>query len=32
MFDQKKILEQKFGEWKGDDEQIDDVLLMGIKI
>ena len=30
--DQNKILQEKFNEWKGDNEQIDDVLVMGIKI
>jgi tetratricopeptide (TPR) repeat protein len=29
---QKIILEQKFNEWKGDFDQIDDVLVIGIKI
>ncbi len=29
---QKNILEKKFTEWKGDNKQIDDILVMGIKI
>lgn len=32
MSEQKKVYEQVFNEWKGDNEQIDDVLLIGIKI
>jgi serine phosphatase RsbU (regulator of sigma subunit) len=32
MFEQKTLLEDKFKEWKGLEEQIDDVLVMGIKI
>jgi serine phosphatase RsbU (regulator of sigma subunit) len=32
MEKQQQILEQKFDEWKGNLEQIDDVLLIGIKI
>ena len=30
--EQKKVVEQIYDEWKGDNEQIDDVLLLGIKI
>jgi serine phosphatase RsbU (regulator of sigma subunit) len=32
MFEQKTILEDKFKNWKGLEEQMDDVLVMGIKI
>lgn len=32
MVQQKDILEEKFEKWRGDHEQIDDVLVMGIKI
>ena len=32
MQEQKKVLADKFEEWKGDYEQIDDVCLMGIRI
>ena len=32
MVKQKKLLEQKFHRWKGDLEQIDDILIMGFKI
>jgi len=32
MKEQKEILEKNFEEWKGNHEQIDDVLVMGIKI
>jgi len=32
MARQKQILEQTFDEWKGNLEQVDDVLLMGVKI
>ena len=33
MQDQKNILEQKFGNWKGsENEQTDDILMIGIKI
>ena len=32
MKEQKQILEQKFSDWRGSYEQIDDVLVMGIKI
>lgn len=32
MRDQKRILEDRFYEWKGTHEQIDDVLVMGIKV
>lgn len=32
MAEQKKILENSFDEWKGEFEQIDDVLVIGIKI
>jgi len=31
MHEQKAILEKKFGEWKRDVEQIDDILVMGIR-
>ena len=30
--EQKRILENSFDEWKGDLEQVDDVLIIGIKI
>jgi len=30
--DQKKILESKFLEWKGSNEQTDDVLVIGLKL
>lgn len=30
--DQKKLLYQEFTEWKGDNEQLDDTLLVGIKL
>jgi serine phosphatase RsbU (regulator of sigma subunit) len=32
MSEQKKVLEKRFDEWKGDVEQTDDVLVIGIKI
>ena len=32
MEDQSKVINQEFEKWKGDNEQIDDVLIMGIKI
>ena len=32
MEEQKAILDKTFGDWKGDLEQLDDVLVMGIKI
>jgi len=32
MSEQKKILESEFNNWKGNKEQIDDVLVMGIKL
>jgi sigma-B regulation protein RsbU (phosphoserine phosphatase) len=32
MKEQKKILEERFDDWKGDQDQTDDVILIGIKI
>jgi serine phosphatase RsbU (regulator of sigma subunit) len=32
MLDQKEVLEKEFDMWKGDEEQIDDVLILGIKL
>ena len=32
LSEQKKILEQTFENWKGNNEQTDDVLIIGIKI
>ena len=32
MIEQKELLEVEFNMWKGDFEQIDDILVMGIKI
>jgi serine phosphatase RsbU (regulator of sigma subunit) len=32
MFEQKKVLETNLNEWKGNIEQIDDILVIGIKI
>ena len=32
MFEQKEILKKTFNEWKGDHEQIDDVVVLGFKI
>ncbi len=32
MDEQKRLLEEQFNVWKGDSEQIDDVLVMGIRI
>ncbi len=32
MHDQKEALEKEFDDWKGDHEQIDDVLMIGIKL
>ena len=32
LHEQKQVLEQKYFEWKGDREQIDDVLVIGFKI
>ncbi|HEY9083270.1 MAG TPA: SpoIIE family protein phosphatase [Vicingaceae bacterium] len=32
MDDQKEILEQRFNEWKGDLEQVDDVCVIGVRI
>jgi len=29
---QKEIIEQTFYKWKGENEQVDDVLIMGVKI
>ncbi len=31
MAEQKQLLEKAFSDWKGDLEQVDDVLVMGIK-
>jgi hypothetical protein len=31
MEDQKKLLEENFYNWKGKREQIDDVILMGVR-
>lgn len=32
MSQQKEILDQNFKEWKGDQEQVDDVIVMGIRV
>ncbi len=32
MDEQKNILNQKFEDWKGNLEQVDDVLLIGIRV
>jgi len=32
MHEQKKILEEKFEEWKGKNDQIDDIMILGIKM
>lgn len=32
MLDQKAAVEKAYGDWKGDNEQIDDVLMVGIKV
>jgi len=32
MHDQKEVIEKEFYDWKGDQEQIDDVLMIGIKL
>lgn len=32
MNEQKKILEEQFDEWKGDQEQIDDVIVIGVRV
>jgi len=32
MVDQYKILEQTIEEWRGDTEQIDDILVMGLRV
>ena len=32
MSQQMEILDQEFNDWKGDEEQVDDVIVMGIKI
>jgi hypothetical protein len=32
MPEQKKALEEKFIEWKGNNNQIDDIMIMGIKM
>ena len=32
MDDQREILEQRFNEWKGDLEQVDDVCVIGVRI
>jgi hypothetical protein len=32
MDEQKSVLNKKFEDWKGDLEQVDDVLLIGIRI
>jgi hypothetical protein len=32
MADQKEIISNFFFDWKGDYEQVDDILLMGIKV
>ena len=31
MNEQKTILENTINEWRGDDEQIDDILVMGVQ-
>jgi len=32
MLQQMEILDQEFNDWKGDQEQVDDVIVMGIRI
>lgn len=32
MNEQRKILEERFDEWKGDHEQVDDVMVIGIRV
>ena len=32
LTEQRQILDNKFSEWKGDNEQIDDVLVVGIRL
>jgi hypothetical protein len=32
MHDQKAMVEKEYENWKGDHEQIDDVLMIGIKL
>jgi phosphoserine phosphatase RsbU/P len=32
MNDQKDILQRRFNEWRGDNDQVDDILVMGIRI
>ncbi len=32
IFEQKEILDKTFNDWKGDQEQIDDVVVLGFKI
>ena len=32
MVEQKRILEKTLKEWQGDEEQVDDILVMGIKV
>jgi len=32
MAEQKQLLEQTFEEWKGNLEQVDDVLIIGIRV
>jgi hypothetical protein len=32
MLEQKEIFEQTFSDWQGDQEQVDDVLVMGFKL
>jgi len=32
MNEQKKILEQRFNDWKGELEQVDDICVIGVRI
>jgi len=32
MYEQKSFLEKQFYDWKGDNEQVDDVLIMGVRL
>jgi serine phosphatase RsbU (regulator of sigma subunit) len=32
MYEQKQVMNQAFEEWKGDNEQIDDVCVIGLRI
>ena len=32
MLEQKEILRKAFNDWKGDEEQVDDILVIGVRV